>query len=150
MDEGYLDFTRGLNVDPWQLRIDYFRVRLGQLSDSEFLRDAGLAGLPAAKAQGLLSLLLAQFYRQRMYASSTFYFEDLDRPEPRYGIANALRAILLASEATGASYVDAFHQDLKLAVSNQNGQTGAQMLDEVLVWARDAGIKTAAEVEARD
>jgi alpha-amylase/alpha-mannosidase (GH57 family) len=150
VDEGYLAFTRGLSVDPWQLRIDYFRVRLGQLSDSEFLRDAGLSALPAGKAQGLLSLLLAQFYCQRMYVSSTFYFEDLDRPEPRYGIANALRATLLAGEATGASYVDAFHQDLKLAVSNKNGQTGAQVLDEVLVWARDAGIKAAAEVEARD
>ena len=69
-------------------------MRLGQLSDSEFLRDAGLSALPAGKAQGLMSLLLAQFYCQRMFVSSTFYFEDLDRPEPRYGIANALRAIL--------------------------------------------------------
>ena len=114
------------------------------------MRDAGLSALQAGKAQGLMSLLLAQFYCLRMFVSSTFYFEDLDRPEPRYGIANALRAILLAGEATGASYVDAFHQDLKLAVSNKNGQTGAQVLDEVLVWARDAGIKAASEVEARD
>jgi hypothetical protein len=138
VDEVYLDYVRELKVDPWSLRTDYFRVRLGQETESEFLRDAGLADLPAAAASGLLALLLAQFYRQRMYVSSTFYFEDLDRPEPRYGIANALRSILLVRDATGRDYVDAFRQDLKLAISNKTAKTGAQVLDEVLVWAREA------------
>ena len=78
---------------------------------------------PAQAAAHLLDLLLAQFYRQRMYVSSTFYFEDLDRPEPRYGIANALRAILLVAGATERDYVEAFRQDLKLAVSNKNAKT---------------------------
>ena len=138
VDEAYLDFTRELDADPWALRTDYFRVKLGQLTDAEFLRQAGLAGLPAASAEGLLALLLAQFYRQRMYVSSTFYFEDLDRPEPIYGIANALRSILLVTAATGADYVDAFHQDLKLVISNKSGKTGAQVLDDVRQWAVQA------------
>jgi uncharacterized protein DUF3536 len=113
-------------------------VKLGQLTESEFLREAGLGGLPAATAEGLLALLLAQFYRQRMYVSSTFYFEDLDRPEPTYGIANALRAILLVQAATGRNYVDAFHQDLKMVISNKNGKTGAQVLADVFQWAAEA------------
>jgi hypothetical protein len=150
VDEGYLDYTRELNLDPWALRTDYFRVRLGELSESEFLRDAGLSGLPAGRAKGLLALLLAQFYRQRMYVSCTFYFEDVDRPEPRYGIANALRSILLESEAIGGSYIDSFRQDLKLALSNKNAKTGAQVLDEALVWAHDAGLKAAATAGTRD
>jgi hypothetical protein len=145
VDESYLDYTRGLDIDPWGLRIESFRMRLGQVTESEFLRDAGLAGLPARQANGLLALLLAQFYRQRMYVSCTFYFEDLDRPEPRYGIANALRSILLVGEATGGKYVDAFRQDLKLATSNKNGKTGAQVLDEALIWAQDAGVGAASE-----
>ena len=73
-----------------------------------------------------------------MYVSSTFYFEDLDRPEPTYGIANALRSILLVKAATGGDYVDAFHQDLKLVISNKSGRTGAQVLDDVLQWAIQA------------
>jgi hypothetical protein len=120
------------------------------LSESEFLRQAGLAALPAAKANGLLSLLLAQFYRQRMYVSCTFYFEDVSRREPRYGIANALRAILLEEEAIGVSYVDAFRQDLKLAISNKDGQSGAVILDDVMAWAREAGVKVPAHSEASD
>ncbi len=145
VDEAYLDYTRELNIDPWALRIESFRLRLGEVTDSEFLREAGLAHLPVRKAQGLLSLLLAQFYRQRMYVSCTFYFEDLDRPEPRYGIANALRSILLAGQATATSYVDAFRQDLKLTLSNKNGKTGAQVLDEVMVWAQAAAANGPAE-----
>jgi hypothetical protein len=35
--------------------------------------------------------------------------------------------------------VEAFRQDLKLTVSNKNGKTGAQILDDVLVWAQAAG-----------
>ena len=32
-----------------------------------------------------------------MYTAATFKYEDLSRPEPRYGIANGLRAALLSS-----------------------------------------------------
>ncbi len=135
VDEAYLDFTRALAIEPWKLREDYLRVRMGQQTGSEFLRAAGLAHLSAQSAAHLLDLLLAQFFRQRMYVSCTFYFEDLDRPEPRYGIANALRAILLVAAATQRDYLEAFRQDLKLAVSNKNAKTGAQLLDEVLAWA---------------
>ena len=136
VDEAYLDFTRALNIEPWALREDWFRVRLGQQTESEFLRAAGLGHLTAEQARQLLGLLLAQFYRQRMYVSATFYFEDLDRPEPRYGIANGLRALRLVAAATARDYTDAFRQDLKLAVSNKNAQlTGAQLLDEGLAWA---------------
>jgi hypothetical protein len=67
--------------------------------------------------------------------SCTFYFEDLDRPEPRYGIANALRAILLTAQAAGRDFTESFRQDLKPAVSNKSGQTGAQLLDDALGWA---------------
>ena len=138
VDEAYLDFTRALAIEPWALRGDYFRVRLGQQTGSEFLRTAGLTHLSAQHSSQLLDLLLAQFYRQRMYVSYTFHFEDLDRPEPRYGIANALRAILLVAGATERDYVEAFRQDLKLAVSNKTALTGALLLDEVLAWAGGA------------
>ena len=96
---------------------------------------AGQDHLPAAKACALLDLLLAQFHQQRMYVSCTFYFEDLARPEPRYGIANGLRAIRLVAGATGDDHTAAFRNDLELAVSNKDGRTGGQILDEVMGWA---------------
>jgi hypothetical protein len=86
-------------------------------------------------------MLLAQFHQQRMYVSCTFYFEDLARPEPRYGIANGLRAARLVAQATGEDHTVAFRGDLDLAVSNKDGRTGGQVLDEVLVWADAAQAK---------
>ncbi len=142
LDESYTDFMRGLGLEPWRIREEYFRVKLGQLSETQFLREFGQADLPAAQARALLDLLLAQFHQQRMYVSCTFYFEDLSRPEPRYGIANGLRAIRLVAGATGRDHTQAFRNDLELAVSNKNGTTGGQVLDEVLAWA------SAAESEA--
>ncbi|MCC6189584.1 MAG: DUF3536 domain-containing protein [Anaerolineales bacterium] len=138
VDEAYVECARALQVDPWPLRDAYFRVRLGQITANDLLRDAGLTRLSSAQAAGLLRLLLAQFHRQRMYVSCTFFFEDLDRPEPRYGIANALRAVLLAQAVTQQAYVDSFRQDLKLAISTKSGKTGSDLLDEALVWAQEA------------
>jgi hypothetical protein len=138
VDEAYVDYARTLRVDPWPLRQASFRLRLGQVTPDELLRDTGLTHLDSRAADGLIKLLLAQFYRQRMYVSCTFYFEDLDRPEPRYGIANALRAIRLTQAVTGQDYTDAFRQDLKPVTSNKNGKTGAEVLDEALGWAEAA------------
>jgi len=83
----------------------------------------------------LLSLLLAQFHRQRMYVSSSFFFDDLDRAEPRYAIANGARAILLTAEASDGDLAAAFRRDLAQAVSSRTGRTGAQILDDVLASA---------------
>jgi hypothetical protein len=139
LDEAYVDLARDLGVDPWPLRELYFRVRLGQLTEGQFLREAQLARLDAKQAGRMLTLLLAQYYRQRMYMSYTFFYEDIDRAEPRFGIANAVRAMLLTQQATGADFGGEFRRDLAQAVSNQSGKTGAQILDEVLALARESG-----------
>ncbi len=138
LDETYAAFMGELNLDPWRIREEYFRVKLGQLTETQFLREFGQERLPADKARALLDVLLAQFHQQRMYVSCTFYFEDLSRPEPRYGIANGLRAARLVARATGQDHTGAFRGDLELATSNKNGKTGGQVLDEVMEWARAA------------
>jgi hypothetical protein len=139
VDTAYLSYASALNVDPWSLRVDYFRVFLGQLTESEFLRDARLAHLSADKSSTLLKLLQAEFYRQRMFVSWTFFYDDLDRAEPRYGLANAVRAALLVTQATGADFLPSLRKDLQPAASALTGKTGAQLLDEILDSARARG-----------
>lgn len=134
LDECYVVFMRELGLEPWRIREEWFRVKLGELTESEFLREFGQQGLPAGKARALLDMLRAQFHQQRMYASCTFYFEDLSRHEPRYGIANGLRAIRLVARASGEDHTDAFRRDLELAISNKDGRTGGQILSEVMTW----------------
>ncbi|MBI4769019.1 MAG: DUF3536 domain-containing protein [Chloroflexi bacterium] len=137
LDEVYVDYIRNLGVDPWPVRESYFRVYLGRMTEGQFLRDSNLGWLNSRQVGSLLTLLLAQFHRQRMYVSSAFFFEDLDRPEPRYAIANAVRAIRLAAQATGADFTSSLRRDLALVVSNRSGKTGAKILDEALAVGRE-------------
>lgn len=130
LDGLYQEAARATGVDPWALRDDYVRVDLGQASPQALLAEHGLSGLDTTRAGSLFKLLRAQVHRQSMYGSSTFSYEDLDRPEPRYAIANALAAIQLTRQATGQDLEPDFGAKLALAVSGRSGRTGADLLDE--------------------
>lgn len=132
LDEVYACETQRLGLAPWPLRDAYIAVVLGQTDGMAFLSGNGLSYLTTNQARRLLWLLEAQFYRQRMFASCTFFFEDLDRCEPRYAIANAIRALALTRYATGEDLTPGFRRDLRLAVSWRTGRTGADILDELL------------------
>ncbi len=139
LDEAYTDFARSLGLDPWPVREMYYRVRLGQLTEGQLLRDMQLTWLNPKQSSALMTFLLSQFFRQRMYVSSTFFFEDLDRSEPRYAVGNAVRALLLVTQVTGTDFSAAFRRDLTQAISNKSGKNGGQILDEVMAWARESG-----------
>lgn len=136
LDILYVDQTSRLGVAPWLLRDGYIAVVLGQMTHEAYLTGNGLGHLTSEEAQRLAGLLEAQFYRQRMYASCTFFFDDLDRHEPRYAIANALRALDLTRRVTGEDLSHGFRRDLAVAVSERTGRTGAALLEEILEGAR--------------
>jgi hypothetical protein len=100
------------------------------------LAEHGLGHLSSEAARRLLALVEAQLYRQRMYASCAFFFEDLDRPEPRYAIANAVRALTLTRSATGEDLSHGFRRDLRIPVSESTRRTGADIFDEVIAQAK--------------
>lgn len=130
IDDLYVNEVEPHSLDPWKLRNDYIQVTLGQVDAAALLRDHGLQA--DEEHEGRIGMLLAaSYFRQRMYTASTFKYEDLSRAEPRYAIANGLRAILLTQQATGADLLAGFRRDLAQAVSNKTGQTGAQILDAV-------------------
>jgi hypothetical protein len=132
LDWIYMMEAQRLGADPWPLRDDYIAVCLGQVDEQAFLAEHDLSSLSREDTQRLLWLLEAQFHRQRMYASCTFFFEDLDRLEPRYAIANGVQAMALTSYATGNDLSHSFRRDLKIAVSEKTGRTGAAILDHML------------------
>ncbi|MEA3338853.1 MAG: DUF3536 domain-containing protein, partial [Chloroflexota bacterium] len=132
LDSVYVQEARRLRLAPWSLRDDYIAVVLGQIDKHAFLTGNGLARLGSEEAQRLLWLLEAQFYRQRMYASCAFFFDDLDRLEPRYAIANGIRALALARYATGDDLSHSFRRDLSTTVSGITGCTGADIFDETI------------------
>ncbi|MBP7694498.1 MAG: DUF3536 domain-containing protein [Anaerolineales bacterium] len=144
LDDIYQTYAQAAGVDPWRLRDEYVHVRLGQLSEAQLIQSCGPKGITIQQARGLTALLAAQFHRQRMYTSNAFFYEDLDRSETRFAIADAVRAIQFTQAVVGTDLLPELRKDLAEAVSTQSGRSGAQLLDEVLDLARAGGANPAA------
>jgi hypothetical protein len=140
LDRVYVCEAQQLGFEPWSLRDDYIAVVLGQMSGEAFLMANGLGHLMSEETRRLLQLLEAQYHRQRMYISCTFFFGRLDRYEPRYAIANGVRALALTRYATGEDISHRFRRDLSVVKSTRTGLTGADIFDDIV---------TKAELEAR-
>lgn len=138
LDLAFRCFTEKRGIDPWVLRDNYIAVVLGQVDGPTFLGEQGLGHMPRIDQERLLWLLEAQYYRQRMYASCAFFFDDLDRLEPRYAIANGIRALALTLYATGEDLSRSFRRDLALAVSGRTGRNGADIFDTMVATATAA------------
>jgi hypothetical protein len=136
LDGVYVQETHQLGLDPWSLRDAYITVVLGQMDGHAFLNRNGLAHLSNEETQRLLWLLEAQFHRQRMYASCTFFFDDLDRHEPRYALANGIRALALTRYVTGVDLSHSFCRDLRMAASMRAGRTGADIFKALVAEAK--------------
>jgi hypothetical protein len=134
LDDLFLVTAQSAGADAWRLRENFIRVRLGQLSGEQLLKDVGPKKISAAQTTSLLKLLQAQFHRQRMYTSAAFFYDDVDRAETRLAVADAVCAIQLNHQATNIDLSATFRADLEEAVSSQSGRTGANVLEEVLEW----------------
>ena len=80
----------------------------------------------------LLDTLAEAFYaRQAMMTSCGFFFEDLDRIEPRILLANARKALLLLEQATGVDLHDPFLERLSQITSARTQRTARDLFHEV-------------------
>jgi Domain of unknown function (DUF3536)/Glycosyl hydrolase family 57 len=131
--------------DLWAARDAYIAVRLGEQSWDAFFSaqatpqtDALPARERACASEHARDLLEGQYYRQWMYTSCGFFFEDLDRIEPRNILAYAGMAIRLTERGApgSAGFESAFLADLEHARSRRSGRTAAELYQAT--W-RDAG-----------
>jgi hypothetical protein len=116
--------------DPWEARDAYIALRNGRMSPDAFWERYGRKrGWRRDRKQErtALDLLEAQFFGQYMYTSCGFFFEDLDRIEPRNDIAFARRALSLTWRATDVDLQASFVADLAAAKSGRTGLSGADL-----------------------
>src|SRR2546421_3704680 len=102
--------------DPWAARDAYLELHNGWMTPEHFWQQFAKEGrLPAqqALAERTFQLLEAQYYQQCSFTSCGFFFENLDRIEPRNDIAFARRAISLYWQATGFNLQQGFLTDLQ-------------------------------------
>ena len=77
-------------------------------------------------------LLEAQYCRHQMWASCAYFWEDLDRLEPAYAIANAARAIALIDPARSLNLERDFCAALAQMHSRITGRAGADLYWDAL------------------
>ena len=70
-----------------------------------------------------------------MFASCAWFFEDLDRIEPRNAIGYGLRALREAERVHKLDLLSAYASDLRSARSTETGRTGAEILADAVARA---------------
>ncbi|HEX4716044.1 MAG TPA: DUF3536 domain-containing protein [Ktedonobacteraceae bacterium] len=132
------EYASKLLTDPWAARDAYLPVRNGWEPVESFWARFGKEQLADEfLAQHTLQLLEAQYYQQYSFTSCGFFFEDLDRIEPRNDIAFARRAISLYWQALGADLQVDFLRELRSAKSWRTLLTGADMYRQLPTVAAD-------------
>jgi hypothetical protein len=131
LDELFAERASRLLKDPWLAEEQYILVRLGALARSAFWRrHARQPRLEHARAEAL-ALLEAQYYRHLMFASCAWFFDDLDRIEPRNAIAYGFRALQGLPSDLQTELRGRFAFDLAAARSWRTGRTGADLLQDL-------------------
>jgi len=126
-------------TDPFAACNDYLALRNGwEPLTSFWLRHSKMHNFPSdpSVVERVQLLLEAQYYQQYSFTSCGFFFEDLDRIEPRNNIAFARRAISLTWQALGIDLQRDFVQDLRAARSWCTGLTGADLYSQLPVVKR--------------
>jgi Domain of unknown function (DUF3536)/Glycosyl hydrolase family 57 len=116
--------------DPWTARNAFLELRNGWTTAADFWSRFGRErGVPQSSrlVERTLQLLEAQYYQQYSFTSCGFFFEDLDRIEPRNDIAFARRAISLYWQATAIDLQQGFLAQLERVKSWRTGLTGADL-----------------------
>jgi alpha-amylase/alpha-mannosidase (GH57 family) len=132
IDALYQSECRQWIKQPWKLRNSYINVMLGQLDGLELLQQFSSSAIPTPNAICLLHLLEAQRYRQAMYTSCGWFFEDLSRIETRNNIGYAAMAVELVRRATGIDLSSSFRNDLAAAKSWITDENGRDFYDRIV------------------
>lgn len=131
LDDVFEADSRDALRDPWSALEHYLDLRLGAVSPSEFWRSHAAVSLRAFDAQRLHGLLEMQFARHAMFVSCAWFFDDLDRIEPRIALRQARYAVELARTHSGADLAPAFLSDLTQSLSLRSGRSAAEMYGEL-------------------
>jgi hypothetical protein len=139
-DKIFEHYTGETLSDPWVARDGYLAVRNGWETTESFWAHYGKQQrIPddALEVQRTRLLLEAQYYQQYSFTSCGFFFEDLDRIEPRNDIAFARRAISLIWQAVGIDLQRDFLNDLRLAKSWRTHLTGVDLYRQLPIVRQD-------------
>ena len=136
----YVDTEMQKALDPYGLDLQEFRneyayVLTGQETPAGQLRRLIGKELPKEEEEKLLSLMKAQYERQRMFTSCGWFFGDFERIEARNNLAYAAMAVYLLEEVTGNSdYYRKIHRALTRVVNGTTGVRASTIFSNAFFW----------------
>lgn len=120
VDTLYVEQLIPMSINPWEVRNRYIHVLLGDVRLDEMAGEIRGRRLDQEQLARLSLLLEAQRYRQQMFMSCGWFFEDFSRIEPRNVVAYAAQVVNLNKLATGIDLTAQVMADLRY-VKNQSG-----------------------------
>jgi len=137
IDQAYKAYLTPLTKHKWQLRNDYIKVLLGEISLTELLKSY-IPDMPDPEtAEKIGMLLAAQYERQRMFTSCGWFFEHFHRIEPQNNIAYAAQAVWLTEQVTGKDLKSTAMDVFKNVKDNRTGLRGDTVFAERYNRSRD-------------
>ncbi len=137
--------------DCWAALTDYIHVWLGAASEDEFMaQHLKPVSFRSENSRTLaLRLLQAQMYKHQMYTSCAWFFEDIDRIEPKNALAAAAITLKLLGKLLRPGLYREFEATLAQAISSHTGLHGAFLYRRGLRWASQQGVKPTTETASR-
>jgi hypothetical protein len=132
VDTLYVEQLVLMQINPWELRNKYIHVMLGNASMDELAGEICGRQLTPEQLGLLMVLLEAQRYRQQMFMSCGWFFDDFSRIEPQNNVAYAAQAVNLMRIATGIDLTAQVIEDLRYVVSQSNGIRGDMVFNNHL------------------
>jgi hypothetical protein len=137
LDGLYFEMTRGLVGDPWMLRNLYIHVMLGEIPLGRLLSELSGKAVTSEVVRRTYLMLESQRERQRMYTSCGWYFDDLDRIEPKNNVAYAAQAVHLARLASGVDLEPIIVKELSEVVGPKTKLHGDQLFQRQMQRAEE-------------
>lgn len=106
VDDVYREELTKFTDDIWSLRHNYIDVLLGKISEHNHVKKFIPNIEDQIVAERIITLLKAQYERQRIFTSCGWFFEDFDRIEPHNIIAYCCQALNYISAINGIDYYD--------------------------------------------
>jgi len=106
---------------PWEARDHFVDVILGNIKFNDWLKLHTKKHVPDTKIPMFEKLFEALYSCQRMFSSCAWFFEDLDRIEPRNSVVYAAHAVWLIKNATGIDLTQDISRSLAKSRSWQTG-----------------------------
>ena len=136
LDRVYVDQISSIAQDPWLLRDEYIHVILGKISLEKWLARFTDRKIDSEGIKWIRWVMESQVARQKMFTSCGWFFDELNRIEPKNNIGYAAQATVLLEKASKEIFSETMASILKSVQSTRFDINGADIFMDYYVRGR--------------